>query len=123
MTMVRGAIPGIIACGMASFDVLAQTVVPVPKPKPIVTAVITIPVPVPIPRVKPEPRRRPAPATNKPWPKNFGNWPAAEVQEERAHCVAILASRDMIWRPDQPIGEPGGCGTPAPIAIAEVSGV
>jgi hypothetical protein len=32
----------------------------------------------------------------------------------------MLEGLDIIWRPDQPIGEPGGCGTPAPIAIAEV---
>jgi hypothetical protein len=37
--------------------------------------------------------------------------------------MEILATRDVIWRPDHPIGAPGGCGTAAPIAIAEISGV
>jgi hypothetical protein len=35
----------------------------------------------------------------------------------------MLDGVDIIWRPDQPIGEPEGCGTPAPIAISEVAQV
>ena len=38
----------------------------------------------------------------------------------RAACEKMLAGLDITWRPDQPVGGPGGCGTPAPIAIAEV---
>jgi hypothetical protein len=37
--------------------------------------------------------------------------------------MALLATHNLIWRPDNPIGAPGGCGTPAPIAIAEISNV
>jgi hypothetical protein len=33
----------------------------------------------------------------------------------------MLDDLDIIWRPGQPTGEPGGCGTPAPIAISEVA--
>jgi len=39
----------------------------------------------------------------------------------RGACEKMLKGLDMIWRPDQPIGETGGCGTPAPIAISEVA--
>jgi hypothetical protein len=39
----------------------------------------------------------------------------------RAACEKMLDGLDIIWRPDQPIGEPGGCGTPAPIAVVEVA--
>lgn len=55
------------------------------------------------------------------WPRSTGGWPKSEVLEARAACEKMLLGLDMIWRPDEPIGEPGGCGTPAPIAIAEVA--
>jgi hypothetical protein len=83
--------------------------------------------PVPIPRAKPSwPTEALAPAVPTPsprhaWPKATGAWPRSEVLAARASCEKILNGLDIIWRPDQPIGEPGGCGTPAPIAIAEVA--
>lgn len=82
------------------------------------------PVGLPVPRAKPvRPSRTTAKATSpqRSWPKSSGNWPRSEVLAARAACEKMLAGLDLIWRPDEPIGEPGGCGTPAPIAIAEVA--
>src|SRR5215208_5365829 len=92
--------------------------VPLPRPKPPRAGITTIaaPIAVPIPRAKPGSVVRPGVILAKPWPANFGSWPASEVRVARAHCRALLATRNLIWRPDNPIGEPGGCGTPAPIA-------
>jgi hypothetical protein len=105
--------------------------VPVPREKPVHTVSGTAS--LPLPRVKPviQARGTPAPAelptpssTRKPrWPASSGKWPAAETAAARAQCETLLAGLDMIWRPDSPIGEPGGCGTPAPIAVSEIADV
>jgi hypothetical protein len=34
-----------------------------------------------------------------------------------------LSGINLIWRPDTPIGQPGGCGIPAAIAVSEIAGV
>jgi hypothetical protein len=126
MTMGRAAFAALLIAIQPALDASAQSTVPLPRPKPAggIAAIVAVPLLVPVPRPKPGRQGRAAsrPAT-KPWPKDTGRWPAAEVREARAHCISILSSRDLIWRPDQPIGAPGGCGTAAPIAVAEVSGV
>jgi hypothetical protein len=126
MTTARAALLILAAASLAAPHSLAQPVVPLPRPKPagLAAAIIAAPIGIPIPRPKPRSGGRPAPQiSEKPWPREYGRWPAAEVQAARASCMDILASRDMIWRPDEPIGGPGGCGTAAPIAVSEVSGV
>ena len=62
-----------------------------------------------------------SPSPGRAWPKTMGAWSRSEVLVARTACERTLAGLDIIWRPDEPIGEPGGCGTPAPIAIAEVA--
>lgn len=100
---------------------------PLPRAKPALpspeTALVSAPDTAPLPRAKPGRAGKPATAsaTRKAWPQSTGGWPRSEVLAARAACEKMLAGLDLIWRPDQPIGEPGGCGTPAPIAIAEVA--
>ena len=107
--------------------VVSTPVIPVPRAKPAPPApeatVANAPQDVPVPRAKPDPTGKPAVAASprRAWPQSTGNWPKSEVLAARAACEKMLAGLDLIWRPDQPIGEPGGCGTPAPIAIAEVA--
>lgn len=96
---------------------------PIPREKPqlpLEMSVAAEPAAIPLPRAKPEKSRTVA-APQRAWPKSTGAWPKADVMAARATCERILRGLDIIWRPDQPIGEPGGCGTPAPIAIAEVA--
>jgi hypothetical protein len=84
--------------------------VPVPRAKPGYQSEIPIPKPKP-PRAKPKVA----------WPKTFGKWKADEVLSARQECERMLSGLDIIWRPDEPIGHGGGCGTAAPIAISEVA--
>ena len=85
---------------------------------------------VPIPRAKPElhleipvPKPKPTRTTKSKiaWPKTSGKWNAGDVATARQACERTLAGLDIIWRPDEPIGREGGCGTAAPIAISEVA--
>lgn len=100
---------------------------PLPRAKPAPSspeaALVIAPGNAPLPRAKPGRTNKPttASASRKAWPLSTGDWPRSEVLAARAACEKMLAGLDLIWRPDQPIGEPGGCGTPAPIAIAEVA--
>lgn len=100
---------------------------PLPRAKPAPPAseatLVNAPQDTPLPRAKPARTGKPAiaAAPRRAWPQGTGNWPRPEVLAARAACEKMLAGLDLIWRPDQPIGEPGGCGTPAPIAIAEVA--
>ncbi len=89
--------------------------VPLPRPKPVI-------------KVKATADDLPPPsgvATGKhaPWPKELGSWPKADTLNARAECERLLAPLNLIWQPDSPIGSPGGCGTPAPIAVSEIAGV
>jgi hypothetical protein len=96
---------------------------PIPRAKPALPSealVIATPALIALPRAKPVKPLPPA-SPRHAWPKGTGAWPNPEVLAARAACEKMLAGLDLIWRPDQPIGEPGGCGTPAPIAIAEVA--
>lgn len=104
--------------------------VPVPREKPV--SVVSGEAAMPLPRMKPviqvrgspTPTELPSPSISKArWPASSGKWPPAETAAARARCEAQLAGLHLIWRPDRPIGEPGGCGTPAPIAISEIAGV
>jgi hypothetical protein len=103
--------------------------VPLPRAKPASpspeASLVSAPANAPLPRAKPTRTDKPATAAapRKAWPQGTGNWPKSEVLAARAACEKMLAGLDLIWRPDQPIGEPGGCGTPAPIAIAEVADI
>lgn len=86
--------------------------VPLPRPKPVHLAKVgteDMPVQPTQPAFK--------------WPAGTGKWPAAETGKARSECGRLLRGLNLIWRPDAPIGRPGGCGTAAPIAVAEIAGV
>jgi hypothetical protein len=107
--------------GLVATAALANT--PIPRAKPAFLALVA-----PKEAIIPRPRAKPgkpgtAAITARAWPKSTGEWPKSEVVAARVACEKMLGGLDIIWRPDQPIGEPGGCGTPAPIAIAEVAQV
>lgn len=114
----------LLATSFAAAAAYASAPIPRAKPAPpsAETSLDNAPA-VPLPRAKPGRADKPAKAATprKAWPQSTGDWPKAEVLAARAACEKMLAGLDLIWRPDQPIGEPGGCGTPAPIAIAEVA--
>lgn len=114
----------LLATSLAAAAAYASAPIPRAKPAPpsADTSLDNAPA-VPLPRAKPGRTEKPATAAaaRKTWPQSTGNWPRSEVLAARAACEKMLAGLDLIWRPDQPIGEPGGCGTPAPIAIAEVA--
>lgn len=122
----RGCI-GLILLGLslAATTTAANTPLPRAKPAPPSTeaSLVSAPSTAPLPRAKPARPAKPAVAApaRRAWPRSTGGWPKAEVLEARAACEKMLSGLDLIWRPDEPIGEPGGCGTPAPIAIAEVA--
>ena len=107
--------------GLSVMPALANA--PIPREKPALQAMAKADKEVgliPLPREKPgKPPRRVSPRHA--WPNDMGAWPRTEVLAARAACERMLDGLDIIWRPDQPIGEPDGCGTPAPIAIAEVA--
>ncbi|TMJ38421.1 MAG: extensin family protein [Alphaproteobacteria bacterium] len=109
----------VVVVGLAATDAIASA--PIPRAKPDLPSVaLAVPNAAIIPRRKPgKPSSAEVPARG--WPKSTGAWPKSEVLAARAACERMLSGLDIIWRPDQPIGEPGGCGTPAPIAIAEVA--
>jgi hypothetical protein len=117
----------LVLIGLAASAATASA--PIPRAKPILPVEdLASPEPlaaIPVPRAKPaKPSAAdiaPSPSPQRNWPKSTGEWPKTEVQAARAACERMLKGLDIIWRPDQPIGEPGGCGTPAPIAIAEVA--
>ena len=109
------------ALGLAATAALANAPIPRANPElPSVTSAAPDQVLIPRPRTKPGKPGTPA-ITIRAWPKSTGAWPKPEVLAARTACEKMLSGLDIIWRPDQPIGEPGGCGTPAPIAIAEVA--
>ncbi len=117
---------GLILLAAALTVTTAYASAPIPRAKPTPPAVesaLADPPAVPLPRAKPGRANKPATtsASRKAWPQSTGDWPRSEVLAARAACERMLAGLDLIWRPDQPIGGPGGCGTPAPIAIAEVA--
>lgn len=108
----------------AASAALGSAPVPLPRAKPSWSTETLPPAAAPAPETVPgaKPQKTLAiPSPRHAWPKATGAWPRSEVLAARASCEKILNGLDIIWRPDQPIGEPGGCGTPAPIAIAEVA--
>jgi hypothetical protein len=92
----------------------AAVKIPVPRAKPDLQAVL-----IPIPKPKPARKLKSKVA----WPKAVGKWDSGEVVDARRSCERILSGLDIIWRPDEPIGREGACGTAAPIAISEVAQV
>lgn len=120
---------GLILLGLAlavtAAAAAATTPIPRAKPTPPTAeaSLESAPSGPPLPRVKPSKPEKSTPEAlpRHAWPKSTGNWPKAEVLAARAACEKMLSGLDVIWRPDEPIGEPDGCGTPAPIAIAEVA--
>lgn len=116
----------LVLIGLAASAAIASAPIPRAKPTlPVEDLASPEPAAIPLPRAKPAKPSvadiAPSPSPQRNWPKSTGAWPKAEVQAARAACEKMLKGLDIIWRPDQPIGEPGGCGTPAPIAIAEVA--
>jgi hypothetical protein len=45
------------------------------------------------------------------------------VAAAKRECNALLRGRDIDYTPLDPIGEPGGCGAPAPVSVTRVAGV
>lgn len=78
----------------------------------------------------PKPRLRAAPvkpqiqqAPDFPAVDQASGWPAAEVAQAQEHCASVLKGLDIAFAPLQPLGQPGGCGTAAPIRISAVAGI
>lgn len=124
---MRRVWPALLAC--VAVCELAAAEVPLPRPKPEQATVALVIAPTPRPKpaiaVKAVPDDLPSPpaASGKAWPADTGRWAKADTQTARAECERLLARLDMIWRPDSPIGAPGGCGTAAPIAVSEIASV
>jgi hypothetical protein len=97
--------------------------VPVPRPKPLKTKLEALLDPRPFPEKKTEVIQDSLQAERGNWPKTAGRWPAKDVARARRQCEQSLKALNLIWRPDMPIGQPGGCGTPVPIAVSEIAGV
>jgi hypothetical protein len=109
-------------------EVLAAEPVPKPKLRPGTGAAepgISVPVAIPIP----VPRPRPAPADGQQQadpptpPPEARVWSTEEIAEERRACQALLQGLALEFDTLDPIGEPGGCGAPAPVSVSRVAGV
>ena len=50
-------------------------------------------------------------------------WSASEIAGARAACPALLKGLNLVYKPVEPIGGPGGCGAAAPIEVSEVAGM
>jgi hypothetical protein len=95
--------------------------IPIPRMKP---AGLGKPGPdevIPIPRAKPAELAGPALVAMAPGPGS--SWSTDEVNAARAACGPLLHGLDLDWRPLDPIGSEGGCGTPAPIEVTAIAGV
>jgi hypothetical protein len=110
--------------------VLAETA-PKPRLRPAEGAMATSPA-ASIPLPKPRPAAPPQPEPAKPGAPPPGstagaaeprNWNAAEVAAARTTCAKLLDGRDLDHEPLDPIGQPGGCGAPAPVLVSRVAGV
>jgi hypothetical protein len=76
---------------------------------------------IPIPRAKPAGLVKRMPAVS--WPGLGNGWPEDEVRAARTACGPLLDGLDIDWKPLEPIGSAGGCGTPAPIEVSAIAGV
>ena len=106
----------------------AVAAVPVPRPRPTAQSPAAPEAAIPVPQARPAPgvaATPPQPGTKPVSPPQTGNggWPAAAVAAGRAECAALLAGLPLTYKPIDPIGQEGGCGTPAPIEISAVAGV
>jgi hypothetical protein len=106
---------------------LAVENVPKPRLRPAESAaspgVATIPLPKPKPsREKEPPGQTPPPAAAEPRiePRT---WADADIREARLACGKLLQGLDVDFEPLDPIGQPGGCGAPAPVRVTRVAGV
>ena len=79
-----------------------------------------------------EPAPSPSPSTStSPTPAELlpdggsepGAWSKDAVAAARRECIALLRGLDIDYAPLEPIGEPGGCGAPAPVSVTRVAGV
>lgn len=75
-----------------------------------------------VPRPKPRPLPQSQEEAAAPQ-RDDAQWPADRVAEAREACRALLDGLDLVQEPLDPIGRPGGCGTPAPVLVSEVAGV
>ena len=105
--------------------------IPKPRPRPEPADQIFEP-PIELPAAKQESDGNPVPlpkSSDQPVLQQFntgseaGPWPTGQTRAARLECAKLLAGLNLVWTPDTPLGEPGGCGTPAPIAVSEVAGI
>ena len=103
--------------------VLGAEIVPKPRLRPAPEAASAIPIPVPIPKPRPAPDDTQQEASPPAPPPDVREWSPAEIAEERRSCDKLLAGLDLDFAPLDPIGQPGGCGAPAPVSVSRVAGV
>jgi hypothetical protein len=104
--------------------VLAAELAPKPKLRPGTGAAETaIPVAIPIPRPRPAPADQQQQANPPAPPPEARDWSEAEIAEERRACQALLEGMALEFDTLDPIGQPGGCGAPAPVSVSRVAGV
>ena len=97
--------------------VLAVEVVPKPRFRPAMEAPLAIPIP------KPRPAPEDAQKKASPPVPLVREWSPEEIVEERRNCEKLLGGLDLDFVPLDPIGQPGGCGAPAPVSVSRVAGV
>jgi hypothetical protein len=104
--------------------VLAAELAPKPKLRPGTGAAETaIPVAIPIPRPRPAPADQQQQANPPAPPPEAQDWSEAEIAEERRACQSLLEGMALEFDMLDPIGQPGGCGAPAPVSVSRVAGV
>jgi hypothetical protein len=108
--------------------VLAETV-PKPRLRPTEGAVAPGPAAtIPMPRLRPSPAQPEESAPEEstpaaPPPPEPRSWTASELAEALDTCRKLLEGLDIDYEHVDPLGEPGGCGAPAPVSVSRVSGV
>ena len=88
---------------------------------------------IPMPKLRPAPAPEAAPPPAPPAAegdpsgtspdKEPGVWSAAAIEDARRACRGLLDGLDLEYDLLDPIGEPGGCGAPAPVSVRRVAGV
>jgi hypothetical protein len=97
----------------------AVEIAPKPRLRPVPEATSAIPIPRPRPAPEDAQQQASPPAP----PPEVREWSPAEITEERRNCEKLLAGLDLDFAPLDPIGEPDGCGAPAPVSVSRVAGV
>jgi hypothetical protein len=104
--------------------VLAAELAPKPKLRPGTGAAEpAIPAAIPIPRPRPAPADGPPQAVPPAPPPEARDWSATEIAQERRVCQALLKGLALEFETLEPIGQPDGCGAPAPVSVSRVAGV